>query len=110
MGTPKYYLQIKWSYLYNKESTWFDQDSGEEYFELVEEKEYALPRIPEKTLKINALQESAEKIQAEIYVDYQTFTLAYGAPPIAKTVSYDYCVCGDCVSQTLHILCSIERK
>lgn len=110
MNVNEYCLLIKWSYLYNKESTWFDEDSGEERFDLIENREFALPRISTKTLKINSVQVLEGNLQAEIYVDYQTFSLVYGAPPVAKTVSYDYCVCGDCVSQTLHISCSILKK
>ena len=32
----KYYLIMKWDYKYDKESTWFDEDSGENQYELIE--------------------------------------------------------------------------
>ena len=30
-----YLLAMKWDYEYDKESTWFDEDSGEKQYELV---------------------------------------------------------------------------
>ena len=39
----KHLLVMKWDYEYDKESTWFDEDSGEERYELTEGAEYPLP-------------------------------------------------------------------
>ena len=43
----EHYLVMKWDYKYDKESTWFDEDSGEEQYELKEGASYTLPHIKE---------------------------------------------------------------
>ena len=39
----KHLLVMKWDYKYDKESTWFDEDSGENQYELIEGASYKLP-------------------------------------------------------------------
>ena len=51
----EHYLVMKWDYKYDKESTWFDEDSGEEQYELKEGASYTLPHIKEKSLEIRSL-------------------------------------------------------
>jgi len=51
----EHYLVMKWDYKYDKESTWFDEDSGEEQYELKEGASYTLPHIKEKSLEIRSV-------------------------------------------------------
>ena len=45
-------LVMKWDYKYDKESTWFDEDHGENEYELIEGASYKLPHISDKSLEI----------------------------------------------------------
>ena len=45
-------LIMKWDYKYDKESTWFDEDHGENEYELIEGASYKLPHISDKSLEI----------------------------------------------------------
>lgn len=52
----------------DKESTWFDEDSGENQYDLVEGASYKLPHISNKSLEICSLMADGDLIKAEIYV------------------------------------------
>ena len=51
----KHLLVMKWDYKYDKESTWFDEDSGENQYDLVEGASYKLPHISDKCLEIRSV-------------------------------------------------------
>lgn len=95
------YLIVKWNYDYNKESTWYDEDSGEEQYELKEGAVYKLPHIREKRLEILSVTEDGDLVKAEIYVDYKTYTVSGDGEPVVGYAHHDYSVAGDSVSQTL---------
>lgn len=104
----KHYLVMKWDYTYNKESTWFDEDSGEELYELKEGASYALPHIKEKSLEIRSVTIEGELIKAEIYADYNTHTVRNSDEPVVGYAHHDYSVAGDSVSQTLCMRFTIQ--
>ena len=66
------YLIMKWDYKYDKESTWFDEDSGENEYELTEGASYKLPHISDKTIEIRSVAVEGGLVKAEIYVDHET--------------------------------------
>ncbi|MBE6637359.1 MAG: hypothetical protein E7618_06095 [Ruminococcaceae bacterium] len=94
-------LVMKWDYKYDKESTWFDEDSGEERYELIEGASYTLPHISKKSLEIRSVKTEGDLIHAEIYVDHHTYTVRENGEPVVGYAYYDYSVAGDSVSQTL---------
>ena len=51
----KHLLVMKWDYKYDKESTWFDEDSGENQYELIEGASYKFPHISDKSLEIRSV-------------------------------------------------------
>lgn len=104
----KNYLLMKWDYEYNKESTWYDEDSGEEQYELVEGAKYLLPHLREKYIEIRSISLSDSHLKVEIYVDYKTYILYNDGNSVMAYANYDYSVAGDSVSQTLSMNLKIK--
>ena len=102
-----YLLFMKWDYKYDKESTWFDEESGEDQYELIEGASYTLPHIKEKSIEIRSVKTEGDLIQAEIYVDCKTYTLVSGET-IKAFADYNYTVAGDSVSQSLFMTFTIK--
>ena len=100
-------LFMKWDYKYDKESTWFDEDSGENQYDLVEGASYKLPHISDKSLEIRSLAEG-DHIKAEIYVDHETYTVCNNGESVVAFAYDDYMVAGDSVSQTLRMELTIK--
>ena len=98
----KYYLIMKWDYKYDKESTWFDEDSGENQYDLVEGASYKLPHISDKSLEIRSVTAEGDLVKAKIYVD-QTYTVCNNGESVVAYAHDDYMVAGDSVSQTLRM-------
>ena len=99
----KHLLVMKWDYKYDKESTWFDEDSGENQYELIECTSYKLPHISDKSLEIRSLVTEGDIVKAEIYVDHETYTVCNNSEPTVAFAHDDYMVAGDSVSQTLRM-------
>ena len=104
----KHLLIMKWDYKYDKESTWFDEDHGENEYELIEGASYKLPHISDKSLEIRSVTAEGDLIKAEIYVDHETYTVCKGGEPVVAYAHDDYMVAGDSVSQTLRIELTIK--
>lgn len=102
------YLIMKWDYTYDKESTWFDKDSGEKQYELKEGAAYPLPHISDKNLEILSVSTEGDIIKAEIYIDHRTYTVSSSDEPTVAYANDDYMVAGDSVSQTLCMKLKIE--
>ena len=100
-------LVMKWDYKYDKESTWFDEDHGEEKYELKEGASYTLPHIKEESLEIRSLAEG-DLIKAEIYVDHETYTVCNNGESVVAFAYDDYMVAGDSVSQTLRMELTVK--
>ena len=104
----KYYLIMKWDYKYDKESTWFDEDSGENQYDLVEGASYKLPHISDKSLEIRSVTAEGDLIKAEIYVDHETYTVCNNGESVVAFAYDDYMVAGDSVSQTLRMELTVK--
>ena len=104
----EHYLVMQWDYKYDKESTWFDEDSGEEQYELKEGASYTLPHIKEISLEIRSVKTEGDLIQAKIYVDHNTYTVCENGEPVVGYAYDDYMVAGDSVSQTLCMKFTIQ--
>jgi hypothetical protein len=99
---------MKWDYKYDKESTWFDKDSGENQYELIEDASYKLPHISNKSLEIRSVAIEGALVKAEIYVDHATYTVCNSGEPTVAYAHDDYMVAGDSVSQTLRMELTIK--
>ena len=99
----KHFLIMKWDYKYDKESTWFDEDSGENEYELIEGASYKLPHISDKSLEIHSVTVEGGLIKAEIYADHETHTVCNNGEAVVGYAHDDYMVAGDSVSQTLRM-------
>ena len=98
-----HYLVMKWYYKYDKENTWFDEDSGENQYELSEGALYKLPHISDKSLEIRSVAAEGDLVKAEIYVDHETYTVCNNGESVVAFAYDDYMVAGDSVSQTLRM-------
>ena len=101
-------LIMKWDYEYNKESAWFDNDSGECQYELVEGASYRLPEISKKSLEIHSVIYEGDLIKAEIYVDHKTYTVRNNGESVVAYAHDDYMAGGDSVSQTLRMELTVK--
>ena len=101
-------LIMKWDYKYDKESTWFDEDSGENEYELIEGASYKLPHISDKSLEICSVTAEGDLVKAEIHVDHETYTIGNNGERVVAYAHDDYMVAGDSVSQTLRIDLTIK--
>ncbi len=106
----KHLLVMKWDYKYDKESTWFDEDSGENEYELIEGASYKLPHISDKSLEIRSVIAEGDVVKAEIYVDHETYTVCSGEESVVAFAHDDYMVAGDSVSQTLCMKFAVTQK
>ncbi|MBQ8861296.1 MAG: hypothetical protein IJ021_00980 [Clostridia bacterium] len=104
------YLAVKWNYEYDKEGTWFDNDSGEDLYALEKGASYPLPRIWEESLEIRSLSVKGGVTCAEIYVDHSTVTVLGDGKPAMAHASDSYSVAGDCVDQSLDMSITIENN
>ena len=90
----KHLLVMKWDYKYDKESTWFDEDSGENQYDLVESASYKLPHISDKSLEIRSVTADGDLVKAEIYVDHETYTVCNNGESVVAYAHDDYMVAG----------------
>ena len=104
----KHLFVMKWDYKYDKESTWLDEDSGENQYELIEGASYKLPYISDKNMEIRSLVAEGDLVKAEIYVDHETYTIGNNGESVVAYAHDDYMVAGDSVSQTLRIELTIK--
>lgn len=102
-------LVMKWEYTYDKESTWYDTDSGTERYDLIQGASYTLPHINKKSLEIVSITSKNDVIEAEIYVDYKTIYVSSNSDGVKADASYSYCVAGDSVHLSLAMQLSIEK-
>ena len=100
-------LVMKWDYKYDKESTWFDEDHGENEYELIEGASYKLPHISDKSIEIRSVTAEGDLVKAKIYVD-QTYTVCNNGESVVAFAYDDYMVAGDFVSQTLRMDLTIK--
>ena len=103
-----HYLVMKWYYKYDKENTWFDEDSGENQYDLVEGASYKLPHISDKYIEICSLTAEGDIVKAEIYVDHETYTVCNSGESVVAYAHDDYMVAGDSVSKTLRMELTIK--
>lgn len=106
----KYCLKMKWEYTYDKEGTWFDRDSGQETYDLVEGADYPLPHIREKCIEIESVSIEGDTVCVGLCVDHHTVNVLNDGNPVAANASDSYCVAGDCVDQSLSLTFTIEEK
>lgn len=104
------YLVMKWNYEYDKESTWFDEDSGEERYELTEGAEYPLPHEEKLKVEIRSVIKEGDTVRAEVYVDHHTFTVTSGGEPAETHASNSYSVAGDSVHESWCLRFTLEEK
>ena len=101
-------LVMQWDYKYDKESTWFDEDSGENQYDLIEGASYKLPHISDKSLEIRSVTSEANLVKTEIYVDHETYTVCNNGESVVAYAHDDYMVAGDSVSQPLRMELTIR--
>jgi len=106
----KYVLVMQWDYEYDKESTWFNEDSGEKRYELVEGAEYPLPHEDRIKVVIKSVVKEGNTIKADVYVDHHTVTVVSGQEPAVAHASNSYSVAGDSVHESWTLTFSIEQK
>lgn len=94
------YLAMKWDYKYDKESTWFDEDSGEEQYQLREGAEYPLPIEDKIKVEIRSVTQESDTVKAEVYVDHHTVIVVSGQEPVIAHASNSYSVAGDSVHES----------
>jgi len=104
-----YRLVMAWHYTYDKEGTWFDEDDGEERYEIAENAVFPFPHIRDKHLEIRSVNTDGDRVTVELYADHHTFTVQNDGEAVTAYVHDDYTVCGDSVSQTLRLTVSLER-
>ena len=105
-----YVLVMKWSYEYDKEGTWFDEDSGEMQYELIESAQYPLPHEEKIKVIIESVVKEGDIVKAQVYVDHHTVTVVSGAEPITTHASNSYCVAGDSVHESWCLKFTVEQN
>ena len=103
----KHLLVMKWSYEYDKESTWFDEDSGEKRYELTEGAQYPLPHEDSIKVVIKSVVKDGDTVTADVYVDHHTVTVASDKEPVIAHASNSYSVVGDSVHESWSLCFSI---
>ena len=93
----QYDLIMHWNYDYDKEGTWFDNDEGIVSYVLQENTHFYLPHSSSKRVEVRKVDIDGDVAKAEIYVDYQTYTVTSGAEPVVAHASDSYSVAGDSV-------------
>ena len=106
----KYCLKMKWDYTYDKEGTWFDNDSGHEIYDLVEGAAYPLPHISKKCVEIQSVSIEGDTVRAVLYVDYHTVDVRSDGDPAVASAYHSYCAAGDSVHQSLSLTFTIEKE
>ena len=106
----QYCLIMKWDYTYDKEGTWFDEDSGKEIYDLTEGASYPLPHIRKKQMELRSVSAQGDSVNAEIYLDYHTVTVSNDGAPVIAHASDSYSVAGDSVHQSLTLAFTIAKQ
>ena len=105
----QYCLVMKWSYEYDKESTWYDEDSGEKRYDLVEGAQYPLPHEDKIKVVIESVVKEGDTVQAKVYVDHHRVTVVSGGEPVLTHASNSYSVAGDSVHESWGLKFTIEK-
>ena len=100
---------MKWDYEYDKESTWYNEASGEERYELTEGARYPLPKENKIKVEICSVHKEGDTVTAEIYVDHHTVTVTSGGEPVTAHASNSYSVAGDSVHESWILRFTIEK-
>ena len=108
MIMKEHYLVLKWSYTYDKEGTWFEEESGEISYELLEGASYTLPNMSGKRLEIRSVSSEGDSVNAELYADYNTYFVTNNGEHVIGHAHDSYTAAGDFVSKTLYMEFSIE--
>ncbi len=106
----RYCLIMKWSYEYDKESTWYSEADGEECYQLAAGAAYPLPKEEKIKVEIRSVDKEGDAIKAELYVDHHTFTVVSGQEPVIAHASNSYSVAGDSVHESWCLSFSIREK
>ena len=106
----KYVLVMQWDYEYNKESSWYDESSGEVRYILVEGAEYPLPEKDKIKVEIRSVTQEGDTVKAEVYVDHHTVTVVSGQEPVIAHASNSYSVAGDSVHESWCLKFTIEKN
>lgn len=106
----KYLLVMQWSYEYDKESTWFNEDSGEKRYELVDGARYPLPHEDSIKVQIQSVEKEGDTVKAVLYLDHHTVTVASDGEPVMAHASNSYSVCGDSVHESWVLKFTIEKE
>lgn len=106
----KYVLVMQWNYEYDKESTWYDEDSGEKRYELVEGAQYPLPHEDKIKVVIESVVNDGAIVKAEVYVDHHTVTVVSDGEPVVAHASNSYSVAGDSVHESWSLMFTIEKE
>jgi len=101
---------MKWDYEYDKESTWFNEDSGEERYELSEGAAYPLPHEDSIKVVIESVVNDGDNVKAEVYVDHHTVNVVSGQEPAVTHASNSYSVCGDSVHESWYLKFTVEKE
>ena len=103
----KYILVMRWDYEYDKESTWYNEDSGEQQYELIEGAQYPLPHEEKIKVEIRSITREGDTVTAEVYVDHHTVMVVSGGEPVVVHASNSYAVCGDSVHESWRLRFSL---
>ena len=110
MAMREHLLIMKWDYTYDKEGAWFDEESGEERYELVEGTQYPLPQKDKIKFEICSVAQECDTVKAEVYVDHHTVTVVSGQEPVIAHASNSYSVAGDSVHESWCLRFTIEKE
>ncbi len=101
-------LIMQWDYHYDKEGTWFDDDSGVVSYILQENTHFYLPHSSKKRVEVHKVEVIGDVAKAEVYVDYQTYIVTSGAEPVVAHASDSYSAAGDSVHLSWVLKFSVE--
>ena len=105
-----HYLIMKWSYHYDKEGTWFDDDEGVYGYELKADTHFTLPHMEKKAVEILEVTQEGEVITATLKAAYDVFTVKNDGVAVTKHESDSYSAAGDSVHQSIAMTFTIEPK
>lgn len=105
-----HYLIMKWSYHYDKEGTWFDDDKGMCGYALQPMTHFTLPHMERKRVEILEVVQEGERITATLKAAYDTFTVKNDGVEVTKHESDSYSAAGDSVHQSIAMTFTIEPK
>ena len=101
-------INVSWTYNYDKEGTWFDNDEGVFTLSAVVGESLELPHLMKRYIKVTEVVQDGEGLTVTLDVNGTAYTVTSGKEPVVARVASSYSVAGDVVYQDITLIITVD--